>query len=147
MDNIGMTALEELGDLSEVIGNNQPAQKKINNVKPFVKFKKAEPAAASVKTETQEQPPVNNGSAAAEAKPKKTKAAKPVNGNGNDSDKQEKVPLMSEAQKSAMFNLSRRRGFSVEDIETKVKEKYGVPVEELTSINAGEFIRSLQQAS
>jgi len=146
MDNIGMTSLEELGDLSEVIGNNQPAQKKTNNVKPFVKpEKKTEPAAASVKAETQEQPPVKNDNAAVEAKPKKTKTAKPGNGNGND--KQEKVPLMSEAQKSAMFNLSRRRGFSVEDIETKVKEKYGVPVEELTSINAGEFIRSLQQAS
>ena len=62
MDNIGMTALEELGDLSEVIGNNQPAQKKINNVKPFVKpEKKAEPAEVKEKTETQEQPPVNNG--------------------------------------------------------------------------------------
>ena len=61
MDNIGMTALEELGDLSEVIGNNQPAQKKINNVKPFVKpEKKAEPAAVKEKTETQEQPPVQN---------------------------------------------------------------------------------------
>ena len=148
LDNIGMTALEELGDFNEVIGNNQPAQKKTNNVKPFVKpEKKAEPAAANVKAETQEKPPVNNGSAAAEAKPRKTKAAKPGNGNGNGSDKQEKVPLISEAQKSAMFNLSRRRGFSVEDIETKVKEKYGVPVEELTSVNAGEFIRSLQQAS
>ena len=122
-------------------GTMPPAQKKINNVKPFVKpEKKAEPAAASAKTEMQEQPPVKNDNAStAEAKPKKTKAAKPGNGNGND--KQEKVPLMSEAQKSAMFNLSRRRGFSVEDIETKVKEKYGVPVEELTSINAGEIIR------
>ena len=155
MDNIGMTALEELGDLSEVIGNNQPAQKKTNNVKPFVKFKKTEPAAASVNTETQAEVKEKNetqepasaetNTSNVEAKPKKTKAAKPGNGNGND--KQEKVPLISEAQKSAMFNLSRRRGFSVEDIETRVKEKYGVPVEQLTSGNAGEFIRFLQQAS
>jgi hypothetical protein len=144
MDNIGMTALEELGDLSEVIGNNQPAQKKNNNVKPFVKFKKAEPAVASVNTENQkESSSTNTDTAAVEAKPKKTKAAKP----GNGSDKQEKGPLMKEAQKSDLFNLSRRRGFSVEDIETKVKEKYGVPLEELTSVNAGEFIRFLQQAS
>jgi hypothetical protein len=147
MDNIGMTALEELGDLNEVIGNNSPAQKKTNNVKPFVKFKKAEPAAVvNANTETQEQPSVTDTNAAAvETKPKKTKAAKPGNGNGGD--KQEKGPLMSEAQKSAMFNLSRRRGFSVEDIEGRVQEKYGVPVEQLTSINAGEFIRFLQQAS
>jgi hypothetical protein len=148
MDNIGMTALEELGDFNEVIGadeNRKASQAVKNNVKPFVKPKKAEPAATNVKTETQEEASVNNDSTAAEAKPKKTRAAKP--GNGNGSDKQEKVPLMSEAQKSAMFNLSRRRGFSVEDIETRAKEKYGVPVEQLTSTNAGEFIRFLQQAS
>jgi predicted nucleic acid-binding Zn finger protein len=154
MDNIGMTALEELGDLNEVIGNNSTAQKKINNVKPFVKpEKKAEPAAVvNANTEAQEQPSVNNDNAntdastsPVEAKPKKTKAAKPGNGNGGD--KPEKVPLMSEAQKSAMFNLSRRRGFSIEDIETRVKDKYNVTVEDLTSANAGEFIRFLQQAS
>ena len=155
MDNIGMTALEELGDLSEVIGadeNKKAPQAAKNNVKPFVKFKKAEPAAANVKTETQEEPSVNNdnvsaetNTSAVEAKPKKTKAAKP--GNGNGSDKPEKVPKISEAQKSAMFNLSRRRGFSVEDIETRVKEKYNVTVDDLTSANAGEFIRFLQQAS
>ena len=149
MDNIGMTALEELGDLNEVIGNNIPK----NNVKPFVKPKKVEPAAANVSTETQtevkeknetqEQASAETNTAAVEAKPKKTKAAKP----GNGSDKQEKVPLISEAQKSAMFNLSRRRGFSVEDIETRVKEKYNVTVDDLTSANAGEFIRFLQQAS
>jgi predicted nucleic acid-binding Zn finger protein len=151
MDNIGMTSLEELGDLSEVIGtgeNKKATQAAKNNVKPFVKFKKAEPAAeVNVKTEAQEESSAtaDANTSAVEAKPKKTKATKPGNGNGGD--KPEKVPLMSEAQKSAMFNLSRRRGFSVEDIETKVKEKYGVPVEELTSINAGEFIRMLQQAS
>ena len=143
-----MTALEELGDLNEVIGNNPSVPKKINNVKPFVKpEKKAEPATVvNANTETQVESSASaDANAATEVKPKKTKAAKPGNGNGGD--KPEKVPLMSEAQKSAMFNLSRRRGFSVEDIETKVKEKYGVPVEDLTSVNAGEFIRVLQQAS
>jgi hypothetical protein len=54
---------------------------------------------------------------------------------------------MSEAQKSALYNLSRRRGLSLDEIEKRSKEKYGLPVEELTSENAGEFIRYLQQAS
>ena len=54
---------------------------------------------------------------------------------------------MSSAQYSALCNLSRRRGLSLEEIETRAKEKYGVAVEELTSENAGEFIRYLQQAS
>ena len=109
MDNIGMTALEQLGDLNEVIGNNITK----NNVKPFVKPKKAEPAAANVKTEaqtevkekneTQEQASAGTNTSTAEAKPKKTKTAKPGNGNGNGGDKQEKVPLISEAQKSAVL--------------------------------------------
>ena len=55
--------------------------------------------------------------------------------------------MMSEAQKSALFNLSRRRGISVEDLEKRAQEKYSVPVEQLTSTNAGEFIRSLQQSA
>ncbi len=54
---------------------------------------------------------------------------------------------MSDAQKAALYNLSRRRGLSIEDIETRAQDKYGVPVEELSSENAGEFIRYLQQAS
>ena len=43
MDNIGMTALEELGDFSEVIGaeDKSGGQQKRNNVKPFVKSNKA----------------------------------------------------------------------------------------------------------
>ena len=55
--------------------------------------------------------------------------------------------MMSEAQKSALYNLSRRRGISLEDIKTRSMDKYGVPVEQLTSENAGEFIRYLQAAS
>jgi len=54
---------------------------------------------------------------------------------------------MSDAQRSALYNLSRRRGLSVDEVEAKSKEKYGVSVEELSSENAGEFIRMLQQAS
>lgn len=175
MDNIGMTALEELGDLSEVIGN-QPAQPKKSNVKPFVKSD-ANKALALVKNNTAgetdkqedktkevsvEQPsPVNatvdsantvNTPVTAEpvsAKEKKTKTVKPGNGNGNGNGKSkaETKPMMSEAQKSALYNLSRRRGISLEDIEIRSREKYGVPTEQLTSENAGEFIRYLQAAS
>ena len=76
---------------------------------------------------------------------KKTKTAKSDNGNGKS--KEKAIPMMSEAQKSALFNLSRRRGISIEDLEKRAQEKYSVPVEQLTSTNAGEFIRSLQQSA
>jgi hypothetical protein len=162
MDNIGMTCLEELGDLSDVITHDQkkPVQKR-DNVKPFTKPANKEKPAVQVNAKPevyQEQPPVidnANVNVPVEAKPvaqvpkteRKTKAAKPDNGNGNSKAKPDKIPLMSEAQKSALFNLSRRRGISVEDLEKRAQEKYSVPVEQLTSTNAGEFIRSLQQSA
>lgn len=148
MDNIGMTALEELGDLSEVIGaddSKKAPQAPKNNVRKFQK--QVKPVLNSNKEDGQkvEAAPVNETEATA-AQPEKAPAkANKSNGNGNG--KSKTLPLMSEAQKSALYNLSRRRGLSLDEIEKRSKEKYGLPVEELTSENAGEFIRYLQQAS
>ena len=109
---------------------------------------------------TEKQAPVpeskNADEEAKEAKPVETKpmptkgSVKPNKGNGNGGNGKSKPavsPMMSEAQKSALYNLSRRRGISLEDIKTRSMDKYGVPVEQLTSENAGEFIRYLQAAS
>jgi hypothetical protein len=54
---------------------------------------------------------------------------------------------MSEAQKRAIYNLSRRRGISVEDLEQMSVDAYNVSVGNLTSKDASAFIRSLQQAA
>ena len=59
----------------------------------------------------------------------------------------DQVPKMSEAQKRAIYNLSRRRGISVDDLEKRVMEAYNTPLEELPSKDASEFIRTLQQAA
>jgi hypothetical protein len=56
-------------------------------------------------------------------------------------------PKMSEAQKRAIYNLSRRRGISVEEVENMATETYGVDLENLTSTDAASFIRTLQQAA
>ena len=143
--NIGMTALEELGDLNEVIGNddNRKAQAPKNNVRKFQKQVKPVSNSNKEDGQTVEAAPVNELDASA-AQPEKA-PAKSNKGNGNG--KSKVIPLMSSAQYSALCNLSRRRGLSLEEIETRAKEKYGVAVEELTSENAGEFIRYLQQAS
>jgi len=141
-----MTALEELGDLSEVIGadnDKKSPQAPKNNVRKFQK--QVKPVLNSNKEDAQkaEAAPVNETEATV-AQPEKT----PVKANkGNGNGKSKTLPLMSEAQKSALYNLSRRRGLSLEEIEIRSKEKYGVSVEELSSENAGEFIRYLQQAS
>ena len=56
-------------------------------------------------------------------------------------------PKMSEAQKRAIYNLSRRRGISVEQLEQMVADAYGCDLENLTSGDASAFIRQLQQAA
>lgn len=147
MDNIGMTALEELGDFNEVIGadeNRKAPQVAKNNVRKFQK--QVKPVLNSNKEDGQkvEASPVNK-TEVTEEEPVAKAPVKTNKGNGNG--KSKAIPLMSSAQYSALCNLSRRRGLSLEEIETRAKEKYGLPVEELTSENAGEFIRYLQQAS
>ena len=54
---------------------------------------------------------------------------------------------MSEAQRRANFNLSRRRGISVEQLEQMVADAYGCELETLTSSDASSFIRQLQQVA
>ena len=66
---------------------------------------------------------------------------------GKGKDKKPAVPQMSTAQKNAIYNLSRRRGISVEELEKMSTDAYGVKVEHLTSSDASSFIRQLQQSS
>ncbi len=54
---------------------------------------------------------------------------------------------MSEAQKRAIYNLSRRRGISVEDLEAMVADEFGTDLENLSSSATSTFIRTLQQAA
>lgn len=150
MDNIGMTALEELGDFNEVIGadENRKAPIPKNNVRKFQK--QVKPVINNDNKEDGqkvETAPVNETGAKEEEPEAKAPKTNKGNGNGNGNEKSKALPLMSEAQKSALYNLSRRRGLSLDEIEKRSQEKYGLPVEELTSENAGEFIRYLQQAS
>ena len=56
-------------------------------------------------------------------------------------------PKMSEAQKRAIYNLSRRRGISVEELEERAFETYGIELENMSSKDASSFIRELQQAA
>ena len=128
--NIGMTCLEELGDLEDVIGDKKGASKKPAAKAPAKPAKKkAEPKA---KAEAKPK---------AASKKKKEAEAKPP------SEPASNQPGMSEAQKRAIYNLSRRRGISVEELENMATETYGVSLEELSSKDASSFIRHLQQAA
>ena len=93
--------------------------------------KKAKELAAKLKPEPKEP-----------KEPKEEPIPAPVNEKAS-SDK----PRMSEAQKRAIYNLSRRRGISVEDLETRAMETYGLELEDLSTADASSFIRNLQQAA
>lgn len=127
--NIGITCLEELADLNDVVGKGEP---KTQPKAPRKVTRKAKAPAAKPKPEPKEpKEPV-----AETRKPAPTKEKAP-------SDK----PKMSEAQKRAIYNLSRRRGISVEDLEARAMETYGLELEDLSTADASSFIRNLQQAA
>jgi len=151
--NIGYTCLEELADLNDVVGSGpktsskpkatKQSSKKLNRTKP-----------AESKTKPSQSDSTTN--AASKDDQIKTDGAnngdgnKPTGGNGNGRSKPKvtgKQPAMSEAQKRAIYNLSRRRGISVEDLEAMSVDAYNVSVENLTSKDASAFIRNLQQAA
>ncbi len=124
--NVGLTALEELDDLSDVIGKTTP---------------KAKPKATS-RVARKAKAPV----AKTKPEPKEPKAGQPKPVPAKAKASPEK-PVMSEAQRRAIYNLSRRRGISVEDLEARAMETYGVELENLCTADASSFIRNLQHAA
>ena len=138
--NVGLTALEELADLNDVLGNGDQKPRAAAKKKAAPKAKASPPAKKSG--------PVKSG------KPDKSDNTK-SKGNGagepkaKTSEKSTETihPKMSEAQKRAIYNLSRRRGISVEELEQRAFETYGIELENMSSKDASSFIRELQQAA
>ena len=130
--NVGMTALEELADFNDAIPEGR------KTVKPKIKPKAAKkpaakaPKKAPAKTIEPDVADTNEPMPKAESKGKSEPKTQ---------------PLMSEAQKRAIYNLSRRRGISVEQLEQMVTDAYQRDLESLTSGDASAFIRQLQQAA
>ncbi len=137
--NVGMTALEELADFNDAIpeGRQHANPKTIQKVakKPAAKTPK-KPPAASAKPKAKPAPVEPTVEKQTQEEPSGQTASKDSSG-----------PRMSEAQKRAIYNLSRRRGISVEQLEQMVADAYGCELETLTSGDASAFIRQLQQAA
>ncbi len=132
--NVGLTALEELTDADGVIGAGTGKKTTRKKAAPKANSK---PAASKKKSEPKSQAPEKKTSAA--------KTEKKVN--STDKKEDQESPPMSEAQKRALMNLSRRRGISVEQLENLCAEDYGKIFDDLTSAEASEFIKSLQQSA
>jgi hypothetical protein len=164
LTDIGLTCLEELGDLDEVIANEEKGTAQKGRVKPFPK--------KIVKGDTSTVDP-NNGDGKATVSTVDSKAAKEQvkesqkeekkitpdkqpetrvsekSGNNDKGKVKAKTPppKMSEAQHRAIMNLSRRRGISIEELEKMATETYGVPLANISPSDASSFIRQLQQST
>jgi hypothetical protein len=142
MCNIGIACLEELADFDDVIGSG--TAKRSSPKKTAGKSDKKEPnskAEAKKKTPVKEEPePKAKSKQPKESKKVVSKAEPDAHSNSNQ-------PKMSEAQKRAIHNLSRRRGISVEELEQMATDAYGSELEDLNSKDASTFIRNLQQAA
>jgi hypothetical protein len=164
LTNVGITCLEELGDLDEVIGAEEKGTTQRGKVKPFPKkIVKAQAStsgsnggngtgtlSATDSKQTKEQakePQRDEKKTAAESKPE-AKVSEKSGNNGKGKTKAETPPpKISEAQHRALMNLSRRRGISVEELEKMSQETYGVSVLSLNAAAASQFIRTLQQSA
>jgi predicted nucleic acid-binding Zn finger protein len=147
--NIGYTCLEELADLNDVIGSGSKS-----GSKPKVKKSVSKKPKAANSTQSKSKSSKSKSTAKTTSKDDQIETEDTDNSDGNESGNGRsrtqatgKQPAMSEAQKRAIYNLSRRRGISVEDLEQMSVDAYGVAVENLTSKDASAFIRNLQQAA
>jgi len=133
--NVGMTALEELSDFNDAIPESgQPKQRK---TKPKTTQKPAAKKKAPAKAAQEPK-----------AKPIQPKESAKKESKTNDGDQDKSTqPIRSEAQKRAIYNLSRRRGISVEQLEKMVTDAYDCDLENLSTTDASAFIRQLQQAA
>ena len=148
MCNIGIACLEELSDFDDVIGNKfakakpKPRKHLCRMSKPLrrkmIRFRR---------NLTRRMKRNQRGKLQQSLNPKPKKKAPKVEPETKDSEDQSDAPKMSQAQKRAVYNLSRRRGISVEELETMAVETYGVELESLSTTDASNFIRTLQQAA
>jgi len=152
LTNIGMTCLEELAGLEEVIANDahdrtvsrRPAARKDEpreSPREVAATSPAQEAPAKASVVTEIKPRDTSPEMPKETPRRSNPPKEPSKASGDDS------PKLSEAQKKAILNLARRRGLSEDDIKAQVTQQYSVPLEELTIQDASAFIRTLQQAA
>jgi hypothetical protein len=119
--NIGMTCLEELGDLNEVVQEEQIREKPTQETTAPRKVRGGKKEAPKTAAPAPVPPAPDKGS----APPAK----------------------MSTAQERAILNLAKRRGLGQEELEKLALEAYGSDFTELTVADASQMIRHLQQSA
>jgi hypothetical protein len=145
--NVGMTCLEELGDLDDVVGDIREArsqktvkkEEKAPEPKKEVPKETKAPAGPDPKTEVTGTKKTTETSEKVTDISSKEKTPEPK----PEGDK----PTISIAQKNAIDNLAKRRGFSPESVKEMATKQFGKDLDTITTAEASQFIRHLQQAA
>ncbi|MHB9029769.1 MAG: SWIM zinc finger family protein [Candidatus Latescibacterota bacterium] len=142
--NIGITCLEELGDLNEVIGeesNASPRKTVYERPKAKAVFEPASKAEAAFHSapEAGARP---GRARSSDSDPTPETDVRPEGARASDS-----VPVMSDAQRRAILNLSKRRGIDDGQVEKLAKDHFGTRFDALSIRDASAFIRILQQTA
>ena len=159
--NVGMTCLEELGDIDDVVGDIRPG--KADQEAAGQKTSRKEVKLPEPKKDTPKEVIKTPGS----QEPKKTEDAETAKEEGTpdtsqkvtDISSKEKAkeaesvsdnrdkPKISIAQKNAIDNLAKRRGLSPESVKEMATKQFGKDLDTITTAEASQFIRHLQQAA
>ncbi|NWH05895.1 hypothetical protein [Desulfobacter latus] len=138
MTNIGITCLEELGNIDD-LENEKP----VNDNRTS---KTQKPQTTARNTGTNDAKAKNSGNKkkteTTQTKKKEDSKKEPSNAPAPSDG-----PKMSAAQKKAILNLAKRRGLSEEDLTKLSLETFNVNFEYLDSSSASVFIRDLQHAA
>jgi hypothetical protein len=146
--NIGMTCLEELDELDDVIPDTKPKNQPLK-FEPRGKESVKKPPVKPSKQESKENP---GGEPAASAPPieepsdeKSTgKEAKP----SEEGSKEKFTAKLSSAQLKAIENLARRRGMNSVELAELALETFGrKTLDALSQVEASSLIRTLQQSA
>ena len=138
MTNVGITCLEELGNIDEIENEKPNENNRASSTRSTKKVEK-NTGANDGKTKTtgnQKKTEVTQKKKKEDSKEKPSETTVSPDG-----------PKMSAAQKKAILSLGKRRGFSEDDLTKLSIETFNVNFDYLDSSNASVFIRDLQQAA
>ena len=141
MTNVGITCLEELGNIDE-IENAKPV--KNNRTSNTRSAKKTESNTGTVDGKTKT---AGNQKETEIAQKKEKENPKEEPKQSSETTVSPDGPKMSVAQKTAIIRLGKRRGLSEDDLTNLSIESFNVKFEYLDSSSASVFIRDLQQAA
>jgi hypothetical protein len=132
--NIGITCLEELEDLNDVLGSESNGSNHRGGTTTVGRGGNKTSGRGGKQTTK------NKNRVGKQPNAKSTKAVK-----SNSKGTKKSCPPMSEAQKRAIENLTRRKGVSETETQKTVLDTYDCRLEDMTSENASDLIRRLQQ--